>query len=264
MATNKYEEKLHYLDGRSCKDAGVWLMKHIEFCNWIDRLPGSNPVLWLQGIPGSGKIIRTGTNIEMLTPLVGKTHLAGTVVHEVRKRGHSLFAFLSYTHSTNVSALSILHSLAFQLSADNPTLQYILCQSSGENFRHNVDTAKSVFKTLALSAGNLCITIDGLDEIEAAPRCQILAILLQFSSEVDGLRLMVSSRAEADIASVLKGKCSSIRINELNTEGILAFISQRTVKWYNERDFFPEARKDIACLLAPLADKSKGMKSSVS
>jgi hypothetical protein len=262
MATRKYEDKLRYLDDRSCKEAGVWLMKHIEFCNWIDRSPGSNPVLWLQGIPGSGKIIRTGTNIGVLTPLVGKTHLAGTVVHEARERGHSLFAFLSYTHSTNVSALSILHSLAFQLSADDPTLQSILCQSSGDNFRHHMDTAKSVFKTLASSTGNLYITIDGLDEIEAAPRCQILGILLQFSSEIDGLRLLVSSRVEADIASYLKGKCSSLRLDEFNTGGIRAFITQRTAKWLNERDFVPEARKEIVSLLTPLADKSKGTKSS--
>lgn len=193
-----------------------------------------------------------------MTHLVGKTHLAATVVHEARKRAHSLFAFLTYTHSTNISALSILHSLVFQLSADDPTLQSILCQSSGENFRHNIEATKSVFKTVASSAGILYITIDGLDEIEKAPRSKILEILLQFSSEIDGMRLLVSCRAEADITSTLKGKCSSIRINELNTEGIHAFITQHTSKWYNQRGFCLEARKEIGSLLAPLADKSKG------
>jgi hypothetical protein len=125
-----------------------------------------------------------------------------------------------------------------------------------------MDTAKSVFKTLASSAGNFYITIDGLDEIEAAPRHQILIILLQFSSEIDGLRLLVSSRVEADIASCLKGRCSSLRLDEFNTEGIRAFITQRTAKWFNERGFVPEAQKEMASLLAPLADKSKGTKSS--
>ncbi|KAH4040807.1 hypothetical protein HBI56_015270 [Parastagonospora nodorum] len=242
MPMGKYEEKLQYLDDRSYHDAGIWLMKHTEFCSWIDRSPGSNPVLWLQGIPGSGK-----------------THLAATVVHEARKRAHSLFAFLTYTHSTNISALSILHSLVFQLSADNPTLQSILCQSSGENFRHNIEAAKSVFKTVASSAGTLYITLDGLDEIEKAPRSKILESLLQFSSEIDGLRLLISCRAEGDITSTLKGKCSSIRIDEHNTEGIHTFITQHTSKWYNERDFCPEVRKEIGSLLAPLADKAKGM-----
>jgi hypothetical protein len=194
----------------------------------------------------------------VLINIVGKTHLAGAVVHEARKRGHSLFAFLTYTHSTHASALSILHSLVFQLCADDPSLQSILCQLSGEKFRHNIEAAKSVFKTISSSAGTQYITIDGLDEIEAAPRCQLLGILLQLSTEIAGLRLMVSCRAEADIASMLRGKCSIIRINELNTEGIHTFITQRTSKWYNERDFFPEARKEIAHLLVPLADKSKG------
>jgi hypothetical protein len=260
MTTKTYEEKLRYLDDRSCQDAGVWLMKQTEFCNWMGNSPGFNSVLWLQGIPGSGKLIQEIVD-EVLTRPVGKTHLARTVVHEARKRGYSLFAFLTYTHSINVSALSILHSLVFQLSADDPTLQSIVCQSGGENFRHNIEAAKSVFKTLSSSAGIIYITIDGLDEIESAPRCQILSILLQFSSELDGLHLLFSCRAEADIASLLKGKCLSIRINELNTEGIQAFITQRTFRWYNERDFLPEARKEIESLLAPLADKSKGMAS---
>jgi hypothetical protein len=115
---------------------------------------------------------------------------------------------------------------------------------------------------VSLSAGIIYMTIDGLDEIESAPRCQILSILLQLSSDIDGLRLLVSCRAEADITSLLKGKCLSIRINELNTGGIQAFITQRTSKWYEERDFFPEARKEIENRLAPLADKSKGRAAS--
>jgi hypothetical protein len=166
----------------------------------------------------------------VLSRPVGKTYLARTVVHETRKRGHSLFTFLTYTDSTNISALSVLHSLVFQLSDDEPTLQSIVCQSAGENFRHNIEAAKSVFKTLSSSAGTLYITIDGLDEIESAQRCQILSILLQFSSEFDGLHLLFSCRAEADITSLLKGKCLSIRINELNTEGIQAFFTQRTFR----------------------------------
>jgi hypothetical protein len=63
MATMMYEEKLRYLDDRSCQDASKWLMKHTEFCRWMENLPGSDPdpVLWLQGIPGSGKIARMST-----------------------------------------------------------------------------------------------------------------------------------------------------------------------------------------------------------
>jgi hypothetical protein len=181
------------------------------------------------------------------------------VVHDARNRGHSLFAFLSYKHSASVSAISVLHSLVFQLSADDAMLQAIVCQSSGESFRHDIEAAESVFKTLLISAGDVFLTIDGLDEIESFPRRQILKILLRLSSEVDGLRLLVSCRAEFDILNLLKGNCSSIRIDELNTGGIQAFITQRTSEWYEERDFFPEARQEIENLLAPLAKKSKGM-----
>jgi hypothetical protein len=154
--------------------------------------------------------------------------------------------------------MSILHSLIFQISADDPILQSIVCHSSGETFRHDMEAVKSVFKTVSSSTGALYITIDGLDEIDSAPRRQILSILLQFSSEIDDLRLLVSCRAEADITSTIKEKCSNIRINELNTEGIRAFVTQRTSKWYSERGFLPEAQKEMTSLLVPLANKSKG------
>jgi hypothetical protein len=63
MTTGRYEEKLQYIDDRSCQDAGKWLMKHAEFCSWMDVSLGSDPVLWLQGIPGSGKLTLMGGNM---------------------------------------------------------------------------------------------------------------------------------------------------------------------------------------------------------
>lgn len=198
-------------------------------------------------------------DILALTYLVGKTHLARTVVHETRNKGHSLFAFLSYTHSSNTSALSILHSLVFQLSADEPILQSIVCQSSGESFRHSTEAVKAVLKTVLLSAGTVYITIDGLDEIDGASRCQILTILLQLTSEIDSLHLLISCRAESDLTSLLKDRCSTIRINDLNMGGIQSYITQRTMRWYKQREFYPDTENEMKSLLAPLALKAKGM-----
>ena len=258
IAPRTYEEKLQYLDDRSCQDAGSWLIKHTDFRNWVNQSNTSHQVLWLDGIPGSGTSANSGLDIFALTHLVGKTYLARTVVHETRKREHSLFAFLSYAYSENTSALSILHSLVFQLSADDSILQAIVCQSSGEKFRHSTEVVKSIFKTLLLNSGTVYITIDGLDEIDGASRCQILTILLQLVSEVGDLRLLISCRAEPDIASILKLKCLIVRIHELNIGGIQSFVTQRTELWYTQREFYPEVEDEMKSLLAPLAHKAKG------
>ena len=193
-----------------------------------------------------------------LTLLVGKTHLARIAVYEAQKVGHSLFAFLSYTISSSISALSILHSLIFQLTTDNVDLQSIVAHSIGEDLRRDLDVAQGVFKTLLCSAGPVYISIDGLDEIAVVTRCRILGILLQFATEIDTLRVMISCRPEADLTSLLSEKCSTVRVNEQNGGGVQSYISQRTSSWYEERAFYPEARKEMKALLAPLAEKSKG------
>jgi hypothetical protein len=69
IATQAYEERLQYLDDRSFKSAGTWLMKNTEFRSWMEKVPVSNPVLWLQGIPGSGKLTCIDTMLSALTLL---------------------------------------------------------------------------------------------------------------------------------------------------------------------------------------------------
>jgi hypothetical protein len=242
ISPRTYKETLAYLDDRTCREAGIWLMKHDKFRDWIDPTKKSASIIWLQGIPGSGK-----------------THLARTVVHEAKGKGHSLFAFLSYIFSSSISTLSILHSLIFQLTADDFNLQSIVCHSSGEGFRRNLEVAQGVLKALLCSAGPVYISLDGLDEIDGSTRCRILTILLQLSTEIDTLRVMISCRPEADLTSILSEKCSTIRVNEQNGGGVQSYISQRTMSWYEERAFYPEARKEMETLLAPLATKSKGI-----
>jgi hypothetical protein len=67
IATQVYEEQLQYLDDRSFQKAETWLMKNTEFRSWMERVPLSNPVLWLQGIPGSGRLTCIDTIIGALT-----------------------------------------------------------------------------------------------------------------------------------------------------------------------------------------------------
>jgi hypothetical protein len=184
--------------------------------------------------------------------------MARLAVYEAQKRGHSLFAFLSYTSSSDTSILSIMHSLIFQLAADDDNLQSIVCQSSGAEFRNNVEAAKKIFKTLLCCAGPVYIIIDGLDEIDASIRCRILALLFDLLPEFDEMRILISCRSEADLTNTLRERCTTIRIDELNHLGIQAYITQRSTDWYCNRAFPSDVRDEIKALLAPLASKAKG------
>jgi hypothetical protein len=179
-------------------------------------------------------------------------------VCETQKKGYSLFAFLTYACS-KTTALSILHSLIFQLAANDADLQTIVCHSSGEKFRSSVEEATSVFRALLYGSKQVYITIDGLDEVEPVARCRILKILLQMASEIGTLGLLVSCRPEADLTDLLKDNSATIRVNDLNFGGIEAYITQRKLVLYNEREFIPEAQNEMDALLAPLATKSEGL-----
>ena len=173
--------------------------------------------------------------------------------------GHTLFAFLSYNHRFETSALSIIHSLIFQLASNEEALQAILCRSDCEKLRSNFDRAIETLKQGLQCAGLVYVIIDGLDEIDEFERCRLIKGLLDVSATCEEIRILFSSRAEADIITLLKDKYMSIRVDTHNAESIQAFVKQRIRKWFKERDFGPEAQTDIGALLAPLASKAKGM-----
>jgi len=191
---------------------------------------------------------------------LGKTYLSSTVIGMTSKMGHTLFAFLSYNNSFETSALSIIHSLIFQLASNDEALQAILCQSDCEKLSSSIDHAIKTLKQGLQCAGPVYVIVDGLDEIHEFERYRLIENLLNVSATCEEIRILFSSRAEADITTLLKNKCMSIRVDTHNAESIQAFVEQQTRKWFKERDFAPDAQTDIESLLVPLSSKAKGMK----
>ncbi|KAF2792115.1 NACHT domain protein [Melanomma pulvis-pyrius CBS 109.77] len=242
VSPRNYEGRLDWLHGRICEGTGKWLLKDAIFVKWLDTSDTSTKILWLQGIPGAGK-----------------TFLSSTVVEKTRSLGHTLFAFLSYNLTSSTSALSIIHSLMFQLASTNDDLQAVLCQSSRENLKSNLSAATDILTTLLSCAGPVYITIDGVDEIDVVERSRLLRQILEMSKVCGETKFIISSRPEADITAILDGETATIRVDNRNSGSIQAFINLNTQKWFQQRDFLPEARAEIEGLLAPLASNSKGM-----
>ena len=157
-----------------------------------------------------------------------------------------------------MSALSILHSLIFQLASDNEDLQDIICQAGGENLKSSLDAAANLLKTLLIGAGPTYIVIDGLDEIDEIERCRLLKRLLEMPETCHEAKILLSSRAEADIADLLKDQVT-IRVDIRNAGSIQTFVNRRIEEWFGKCNFLPEAQGEIQRLLAPLASNAKGM-----
>ena len=197
--------------------------------------------------------------MQLTKKFAGKTFLSSTVVDKARSFGRTIFAFLSYTLSSSTSALSILHSLIFQLASDDDDLQAVLCQSSRENLKSNINVATNLLTKLLNCAGSVYIVTDGVDEIDEIERGRLIKQLLDLSKNCDYTKILVSSRPEADITAILNGKAITIRVDNRNAGSIQAFVTRYIHKWFLDRGFLPEAQAEIEGLLAPLASNSKGI-----
>lgn len=179
-------------------------------------------------------------------------------MEETRKVGKSLFAFLSYTHASSTRALSIFHSLIFQLASEDDDLQTIVCESSREVLKTNVEVAANLFAKLLACAGMVYVVVDGLDEIKELERGLFLKHLLAIVQDAEYLRVCISSRPEADLKTYLVDKAETVRVDTQNAGSIQKFVNHQTQKWLYDRSASPAAADMIQRLLAPLAWKSKG------
>ena len=134
----------------------------------------------------------------------------------------------------------------------------MLCQSGGENLKSSVDAAANLLKTLLICAGPTYIVIDGLDEIDETECCRLLKQLLEMPKTCHEVKIFMSSRAEADIANLLKNQVS-ISVDSRNAGSIQTFVNWRIEEWFGKCSFLPEAQGEIQSLLAPLASNAKGM-----
>lgn len=171
---------------------------------------------------------------------------------------HTVFAFLTYLES-HISALSVLHSLIFQLASTSLTLKTMLCQSDLQHLGNDFNVATTLFQNLIQSAGVVRIIIDGLDEIESAQRSRLIRELVRLSDECEECQILLTSRAESDIVGDLDGKTIDIQVDKNNAGSIQVFINQTMGEWFKERSFIQDVQDQLQGWAAPLAFRAKGL-----
>ncbi|EHK42065.1 hypothetical protein TRIATDRAFT_295808 [Trichoderma atroviride IMI 206040] len=241
ISPQSYGADLYRIRGQVCAGTGNWLKQDSDFKKWLDVDDDSTRMLWLCGIPGAGK-----------------THLASMAIDYVTST-KTIFAFISHTNKNTTSALSVMHSLIFQLASEDERLQAVLCGSSRKRLSNNLEVAVGVMQTLLNSTDPVSIIVDGVDEIESFERARLLKNLCDITTVCTKTRLFISSRAEHDISAILSQISSTIRVDTHNMTSIQTFIDNWAKDWFSARDFLPADKSEIEDLFKPLALKAKGM-----
>lgn len=240
-----FDKRFNHFRNRVCSGTGDWLLNDKAFMQWFDTGDTTVKILWLTGIPGAGK-----------------SFLATTIVDAAQTRNGSAvgFAFLNYKQSSGLSALSVIHSLIFQMAFRNDDMQAIICQSEVSGLKNQIEAATGLLKMILKCAGPSHIVIDGLDEIDSIERVLLIKQLSNLTAECSELKVLLSSRNENDIAAALRDERTTIiEAHRRNTESIQAFVHGRREDWFRERQFWPEMREELEHLLSPLAAKAEGM-----
>lgn len=209
---------------------------------WIED-EGGDPVLWMTGIPGSGKTFLCSLVIEHL---------------QTRKERSSLY-YICGKHSTGGDTrATILRTLTVQLLQQNPGMVPLVHQAYLQKMSNRSAPAlESMLGEILPTVNVTRIVIDGIDEGHQEMQKETLKSLLKIQKLADcNCKLLVSSRKEPQIRDSLLPK-THLRLGQQTSEALGLYIKE---KLKEVRAQFP----DMDCALAKLVEdrlssKAKGM-----
>jgi hypothetical protein len=168
-----------------------------EIMSWVSNSNGE--LLWLNGIPGSGK-----------------SSLMSTIAHCARKMGkHSrLGAFVRFDSKTMKDSSHVITTLAYKLAQFDDRIGDQISKVVKENpdiadWPLDSQFQELIVKSLELvedlkDEGPIVVLADALDELELSEnRTELLKVLAGgFGANLPFMRLIMSSRRQAEIVSI--------------------------------------------------------------
>ena len=178
---NDYQEDLarHHATDNTCN----WIFQRPEFVSWISE--SSSGILWVNGIPGSGK-----------------SFLAAHVVRHLQyTQSQVMFCFCNDRYEETRLLSNVLGCLVHQMLILNKNLLNIVSvfhDKSTQKRLKSLETSIQVFKDSVSAVGPCCILIDALDECTG--RETLTRLLLDLIRDIpSGLKILVTSRDEGGI-----------------------------------------------------------------
>ncbi|KAL1648727.1 hypothetical protein SLS58_001903 [Diplodia intermedia] len=221
---------------------GLWFLHSETFKSWMER---RIPLIWIHGIPGSGKTILSSAIIEELT--------------KIRHANHAILYF--YFDSETAASLTLdgmVRAFVFDLSRNRGELRKILQRLYEDWEGKSPPTARLIeaFQSMTNWFETVKVVIDALDE--AKDRRDLLSWIAATAKSSGGrVQLVVTSRNEQDIESHLKDLAEIVVISEEAVRNdIEAYVEKQVrenpnvTKWHR----FPEIQEEIKSTLITKAD----------
>jgi hypothetical protein len=242
--------------------SGQWLLKKQEFLKWFDS--SSSSILWLHGIPGSGKSMLVARVIEVLKER-GLTETSPAPIAY-------FYCARSATEPERSDPTEVLRSLLEQLSCsdlDLPIRQpvvraYTEKKKDARGRRpEKLELEETVELILELAESNpATIILDGLDECDPSRRQDLLDGLQTILRRADNvIKIFVSSRDDHDLVHRLsKTPNTYIRATD-SSDDIDRFVRSRVDEAIkSERIICGAVSLDLKrTIISTLINKATGM-----
>ncbi|KAJ5189548.1 hypothetical protein N7491_005878 [Penicillium cf. griseofulvum] len=227
--------------------AGIWLLRHELFRSWKER--NTNPILWVNGIPGAGKTVLASIMIDDCLKIQSKC----TIWFYFKNGDTQKKSFLSF-------ASSVISQL---LEKNTDLLPYVHRETcrKGKRTLFSETLAKELLELMIRNSGKVCIVVDGLDECSKVERRKViewmrLVIEPSQHSNSDYIQCVFISQRDGITAKALRD-VPSLQINTKNThDDIFAFVSSRGLDIKNKFHLSDETIQSIAQLVM---EKAGGM-----
>ena len=169
---------------------GSWLIGNGVFRSWKQD-PGSDPMIWLYGIPGCGKTILCSTILEHILQSYASTPAIAV-----------LYFFFDFNDPDKQRHENMMRSLLSQLSLHCVNVPSVLDEMyswclNGDR-KPNLDAVLKAFRQMTTAFEKTFVILDALDECNQRP--ELLETMEQLINWDDtNLRVVVTSRKEKDI-----------------------------------------------------------------
>jgi nucleoside phosphorylase len=243
----RHREDLQDRKGRRVKGTCEWMLKTSIFQEWCEgsRKEKDSNILWLHGLPASGKSMMT---IFLTEALEKDTNLADA--------GLVIYFFCDSSSQNHTSGIAVLSGLIWQLTKDRPKIQ--------EEVRKMYEEDKGLFTSFnhlwklfimllkEWSEGKIYCVIDAIDECDRESQNAILGKFENlfdqdyYDASVSHVYFLITSRPYEDIRTYLGGFVNADIGGFAEAQhDVAAFIEHQMDKWTQKKKFPDNTRERV-------------------
>lgn len=218
------------------------------FSRWKD---GHIPLIWIHGIPGSGKTI-----------------LSSSIIDEVATKAQDpadvvLYFYFEYKASGNVTFDGMIRNFAAHLFPKKKEAQDAL-QSLYDNNHNGLPPTKDLVKTFESMVSHfnrVQIVIDGLDEIKHRKDLDTLLEWIKATADAPNgrIRLIVTSRKEEDIDLLLGNMGETVVLSRDVVKGDIKKYVEKRIRESPDLQKWNGSPKALEAIESALVERSDGM-----